>query len=306
MLQRMKRKDMHQQDRRDWTNLFLGLILLLLLTWTLAGQLPQAAAQRSEKVFLAYMQAPPTCSQADLSYVSGPVFQYDLDNPVRPAGQHADKNIDLRGYAPAGGSFKRELVNYGSDDPNQPPQFATLFQPHRVPEFVNFYSTYSWNWASSPNPGTRGSLENGISALGLRTTPGEPLYMLTSGYDIGGGQEALVLFADEDSLALKITREDTAAVGYLVHLDNICVNPALLALYRSLDAPSAPRYVFKSPGQRPHAYDLPTLRAGQQLGTARGSEIVVAIVDTGRFMDPRSCNEWWQIRPGYAGSCPPP
>ena len=49
---------------------------------------------------------------------------------------------------------------------------------------------------------------------------------------------------------------------------------------------------------------LPTLPAGKTFGTARATEIVVAISDTGSFMDPRSCNEWWQVRPGYAGSCP--
>jgi hypothetical protein len=50
---------------------------------------------------------------------------------------------------------------------------------------------------------------------------------------------------------------------------------------------------------------LPALPAGKPLGVARTSEIVVAVVDTGNYMDPRSCNEWWQIRPGYAGVCPP-
>jgi hypothetical protein len=49
---------------------------------------------------------------------------------------------------------------------------------------------------------------------------------------------------------------------------------------------------------------LPVLPAGKPIGVARGNELVVAVVDTGTFMDPRSCNEWWQIRPGYTGTCP--
>ena len=37
------------------------------------------------------------------SYASGTATQYDLDNPVRPAQTHADKNLALRGYTPEHG-----------------------------------------------------------------------------------------------------------------------------------------------------------------------------------------------------------
>ena len=44
--------------------------------------------------------------------------------------------------------------------------------------------------------------------------------------------EVLVIFADEDSIALRYTREDSSAsAGYTVHIDNICTDPNLLALY---------------------------------------------------------------------------
>jgi len=109
-----------------------------------------------------------------------------------------------------------------------------------------------------------------------------------------------VLFADADTVALRYTREDSSgSPGYTLHIDGICTDPALLALYNTLDAPDGPRYQYPNP-----SYDLPNLYAGQPFGTARQAEIVVAISDTGAFMDTRSCNEWWQIRPGYAGACP--
>ncbi len=228
-------------------------------------------------------------------YSRGVAYQWDTDNPVRPAYNHADKNLDLRGYAAT--SATRGLVNYGSDDPTQPPQFATLFNPNRVPAF-NTFRVYNWNWAPSPNPGTRGSLYDGypVSALGLATTAGEALHVPGSGYDIGAGMEVIVLYADADTVAFKYTREDSVGPnGYTLHVDNICTDPNLLAVYNSLDAASGPRYVYVGQG---YGYDLPTLAAGQVFGTARGSEIVIAIADTGAFMDPRSCNEWWQIRPG--------
>ena len=241
-------------------------------------------------------------------YNAGVAFQNDTDNPVRPADQHADKNLALRSYTPTVPA-RQELVSYGSEYP-QPPQFATMFTPYRVPPLVGFYRVYHWIWPSPPDstiPGTRGDpiTDYDATALGLQTTPGEVLGVPASGYDIGGGSspyEVLVIFADEDSIALRYTREDSSgSAGYTVHVDHICVDPNLLALYDALDDPDGPRYDYPN-----DSYDLPNLRAGQPFGTARGGEIVVAIVDSGAFMDPRSCNEWWQARPGYTGSCPPP
>jgi hypothetical protein len=237
------------------------------------------------------------------SYDYGVAFQYDKDNPVRPAYLHADKNLALRSYSPTDPPL-RELVNYGSDDPTQPPQFATLFQPHQVPPLVNFYRVYHWNWAPSPKPGTRADpiTDYPATALGLQTTPGEVLHVPESGYNIGGSptMEVLILFADEDSITLRYTREDSSApAGYTVHIDNICTDPNLLMLYNTLDDPSGPRYQYPN-----FSYNLPNLPAGKPFGTARGDEVVVAIADTGAFQDPRSCSEWWQVRPGYSGSCP--
>lgn len=245
------------------------------------------------------------------AYSGGTAFQFDQDDPVRPAYAHADKDLALRGYTPnTDAGLQRELVDYGSDDAIQPPQLATLFAPFRVPAFGTFYRVHHWAWAPSPDPGARGDPITTwpVTALGMRTTPGETLHVPRSGYEIAPGDalEAIVLFADADTVALRYTREDSSgSAGYTVHVDRICTDPNLLALYNTLDDPDGPRYVYRPPDQRPYTYDLPALAAGQALGVARGSEIVVAIVDTGGFMDTRSCDEWWQVRPGYAGSCPP-
>ena len=69
------------------------------------------------------------------SYASRTATQYDLDNPVRPAQAHADKNLAFRGFTPNTTGLRRELVNYGTDDPTRPPQLATLFL-NRVPPLV--------------------------------------------------------------------------------------------------------------------------------------------------------------------------
>jgi hypothetical protein len=86
-------------------------------------------------------------------------------------------------------------------------------------------------------------------------------------------------------------------------VDNICTDPNLLALYNQLDDPDGPRYEYHG---YPYFYDLPNLPEAHPFGTARDTEIVVTISDSGGFPPTNSCHEWWQIRPGYAGRCPPP
>jgi hypothetical protein len=297
----------------------IALALLGILVICLTSQ-PWASATGSDaqsppvpRVYLPLVakSAPPPfpcpASSAN-SYASGTAYQYDLDNPVRPAQAHADKNLALRGYEPnTDARLRREIVNYSADDPAMPPQFATLFLPPHTPPLSRFYRVHDWNWNPSPDPGTPGAplMTWPVTALGLQVTPGEVLHVPASAYDIGQGYEAIVLYADERRVALRYAREDSAgARGYTVHLDGLCTDPNLLALYLGLDSADGLRYIYRPLSQRPYAYPLPVLSAGQPLGVARGSEVVVAIVDTGNFMDPRSCNEWWQVRPGHAGVCP--
>jgi hypothetical protein len=244
------------------------------------------------------------CPPTSASYQSGQAFQWDSDNPVRPNFNHPDKNLAMRSYDPAPGSGLLNFVDYGSDDPTQPPQFATLFNPNRVPTFTAAYRVNSWNYNPSPDPGTRGSplTVYPVTALGLQTTTCETIYVPTSGYDIGGGMEVLVLFADGNSVTLKYTREDSVAPnGYTVHIDGLVTDSNLLALYNSLD--SGARYV-PCGGNRCSSYNLVNMPAGHPLGQAAGTQIVIALADSGSFQDPRSCKEWWQIRPNSPYSCP--
>lgn len=278
--------------------------LILMGTSTQSNAEPQA--ELIPRVYLPLIIGTPEFRCATSSsnqYISGTVAQYDTDNPVRPAANHADKNIELRGYvANTDPNLKRELVDYGSGDPTQPPQFATLFNPPQVPPFAEFYRVHQWQWAASPEPGTRREPIDTppTTAVSFSLPPGKTLHTPVSGYDIGGGQEVIVLFADADTVTLHYTREDSAATGYTLHLDQICTDPNLLTLYNTLDDPNSPRYDYTVTN-----YNLPTLPAGKIFGTTSGQNMVVALADTGAFQDPRSCDEWWQIRPDYTGTCPP-
>ena len=280
--------------------LSLALLVTAMLNVTQAGPTPDVTP--TTFWYLPLVISDPSCPITSTNvYESGTAYQYDLDDPVRPAHDHADKNIELRGYAPATDpGLQHELIDYGCDDEDAP-QLATLFRPHRVPPLTTLYQVNQWSWADSPDPGApAGPIANPpVTALGLETIPGEVLQVPESGYEIGGGMEVIVLFADEDTVALRYAREDSAgAPGYVLHIDEICTDPSLLSLYRQLDDPGGPRYVYQSPEERPYVYPLPNLSAGYPIGTAATTETVVAVVDTGVFQDPRSLAEWWRIRPG--------
>ena len=96
----------------------------------------------------------------------------------------------------------------------------------------------------------------------------------------------MVLYAAERQITLVYTRDDTPAQGYVVHLENLAVAPELVALYRQLNAAGRSR--------------LPGLRNGEVIGSADSTFIQLAVRDTGEFMDPRSCKDWWM---GYVGEC---
>jgi hypothetical protein len=91
--------------------------------------------------------------------------------------------------------------------------------------------------------------------------------------------EVLVLYASAERITLKYTREDNVVSGYTLHVENICVAPALLKLYREWNEKGRMR--------------LPALKQGQAFGRATGGAIGVIIRDNGTFMDPRSRKDWW-------------
>jgi hypothetical protein len=196
------------------------------------------------------------------------------DPTDRPAAEHADLNLALRGYELTDAYLG--LVDYGGGDPSAP-RLNTLFADGRVPAFPAAYQVYDWDWGCN----CRGALltEWPVTLIGMGTAPGEILHLPDSGYDIGSGYEALVLYATEERITLKYTREDNVVRGYTIHVENVCVEPTLLALYESWNDAGRGR--------------LPALRGGQPLGRARGGEIRVAIRDNGTFMDPRSLRCWW-------------
>ena len=293
---------------------YRGVRLILLLALAVVGVAPVATSAASvasppaealapgNKLYLPIIRKPLACpATSGRSYSQGPVYQRDDDNPVRPAWNHADKNIELRSYDLSTG-HNLNFIGGSADDPQGPPQLARMFNPERVPVFTNAYRIHRWNWAPSPEPGTRGGLDDAwpITVMGMGTTFGEDLRVPDSGYDIGQGKEVIVLYADANSILMKYSRDDSIVGGYGLHVDNICTDVNLLSKYNQLDGSARNSYHGGYTGGTD--YDLVTLSAYEVFGTARGSEIRVAIVDQGTWMDLRYCADWWQVRPGR--TCP--
>lgn len=199
----------------------------------------------------------------------------------RPAEQHADLNLALRGYTRTIDYLG--LVDLAGHTDLGAPQLPGLFADNRTAVFTTTYQVYNWDW--NCNCRTTPITDPPVTLAGLVTTPTETIRVPGSAYDIGTrptGYEVMVLYASTDRITLKYTRDDNVIAGYTLHLENICVNPNLLMLYQSLNAAGRTR--------------LPALYAGQGIGTMKGTELGMAIRDTGQFMDPRSRKDWWQGR----------
>ena len=196
----------------------------------------------------------------------------------RPADQHADLNLGWRTYTPTVATLG--LIDLGGPADSGAPQFAGLFGDSRTPQFSSAAQVYNWSWTC--NCRTTPITQPPLTLLGMTTIPGEIIHTPDSGYRIGSGYEVLVLYAAPTRITLKYTRDDNVIQGYTIHVENICVEPRLLALYQSSNS--------NGRGQ------LPALQAGQAFGTAGGAEIEIAIQDSGAWLEPRSRKDWWHGR----------
>lgn len=220
-------------------------------------------------------EADPCAPIAGESYGTLPIVGPPTD---RPAAEHGDLNLALRGYSRA--QATRGLIDMAGPTDHRAPQLAGLFADNRTPDFTSVYRVNNWDWGRNARSAPIGEFE--VTLAGLAAEAGETIHVPDSGYGIGQGYAVLVLYADTDHITLKYTGEDSVVNGYTVHVEGVCVEPNLLALYERMNADGR--------GQ------LPALRAGQAFGRARENEIQVAIRDTGRFMDPRTRKDWWRGR----------
>jgi len=201
-------------------------------------------------------------------------------SPTLPAETHPDLNLAVRGYTITQASL--ELVDLGGDTDPSAPQLSSVFVPPRAPNIKAAYQVYGWDWVCNCRTGPLSPPDDPeVTLVDLAATSDELVRVPDrSGGDIGEGYKALVLYADPDRITLKYTSDDNVVYGYTIHVENVCVDATLLALYQQLN--DAGRH------------SLPALTAGQAFGRAHAERVGVAIRDTGTFLDPRSRKDWWR------------
>ncbi len=255
-------------------------VLLVLAAAAVAGA--EDDARRNHRSFLPVAAGKPipppppplNCDLPNTNYTSLSIAGDPLT--VNPE-THPNVNMGVCGYAEVNAPL--QLVQLGPVHDPRAPQLPGMFGDLRTPTFTNAYQRYRWD--ANRNCLDDHSSNWDVTVLGMGVTRGETIYTPDSGYDVGGGYEYLVMYAGETDLTLHIGREDEF-FGYVLHIDGVCTDPDLLALYRQNHAAGRG--------------SLPALRGHQALGVATGNEIQVAVRDTGTFMDPRSRNDWWQGR----------
>jgi hypothetical protein len=196
----------------------------------------------------------------------------------RPAAQHPDLNLALRGFQPVGETSALQSFGPVFQVDHEAPQLRQLFGDQRHAGVNAVYQVRDWDWGCNC-PGAYLDYPP-VTLAELAVAPGEAIHTPDSPRTIGDGYEALVLHATSDQLTLKFTREDNVISGYTLHVAAICVDPGLVALYNRLNESGR--------GQ------LPALRGGQPFGRAQRGLIQVAIRDNGQFLDPRYLENWWR------------
>lgn len=262
------------------------LIMLALLTvWATA---PAAEAAPTPQVVYDEFMYLPFVARGIMACDPIPGVSYGSVTPQwpptdRPAEFHGDINLALRSYSPT--SNYLGLIDVGGDTDIGAPQLHGLFNPVRLPTFVAVSQVHHWIWQDPPAPGYRGPpiTDPPVTLLWMQTAYAEPIHVPNRvGGIIAGGTnyKVLVLYASTQRITLVYTSQDTIAWGYALHIENVCVEPSLLALYNSLNAA----------GRRP----LPALEPGQPLGRALSTYVGVVIRDTGAMMHPRVRKDWWK------------
>lgn len=223
---------------------------------------------------------PPACPISSPESYS--LLSIDGDPADHPDYLHGDLNLGQRGYTPTVAYLG--LVDYsGSTDPDAP-YLGTLFVPGGFPGISTVYQVRNWDWSCGEHGCPTDLVTNpAVTLAGLITVPGQPIYVPERGSEIWPGYIVMVLYAEEQRITLNYTRRDTVAFGYTIHLENLCVDPNLLALYRAQTDSGGWHVTGRLPG----------LRHQQPVGTALDPEMRVATRDRGSFLDPRSRKDWW-------------
>lgn len=119
-----------------------------------------------------------------------------------------------------------------------------------------------------------------------------------TGYDIGGGYEAMVVFTSSNRISLHIGRHEyftgtktcangqTCSGGYWIYIKGICVDQQIQNAYNKVKGAQ------ESAGADLNPIQLPMVRSGQILGKANGAKISIGVSDNGSFVSTSNPKFW--------------
>ncbi len=245
---------------------------------TAGGGFLQTIQQIAQKVVPGLAAPPPVPAGGKYPLIG-------VSNVDKNAENSPENNMWLR-PAPVLVNQPKALIQcgYPADQPPDPqaPQLSSIVgtDPGAPDAFTNTYRV------RDPGGGLAGNWDVGL--LGLKATAGQVVKTPGGGHDIdGAGDKYMVTYAEEHKITLINAAQDTVVIDgqlpYVVHIDGIDVDPALVQAYR--EASSAGRNY------------LPALSGSEAIGVASGDEVRVAVRDSGDWTDPRSKGDWWQNFP---------
>lgn len=142
-------------------------------------------------------------------------------------------------------------------------------------------------------------IKGNAPVLTIPTDIGADVKVPATGYDIGGGYEAMVVFASNDRVTLHIGRHEyfvgsdqnncnggKCSGGYWIYVKGICVDQKILDAYKSVKSIQDQANADKNP------IHLPMVKPGHTLGKATGNGVTVGVRDNGPFISTSKSIYW--------------
>lgn len=247
-----------------------------------------------------------------MRYTAAP-WEYDTLNTTYFSRTDSPAEFDQAGNV---GSKSDNMV-IQPDDPNKDPLIANIMSSIFRYKPTAFKNVYLLKYAAAPR-GNDTPHKGMAPAVEVPSKSGWPVCVPTTGYDIGGGYEAMVVAAESTRITLHIgiheymVGSDPALGGcpagqpckggYWLYISGINVDSDILAAYNLKKGVQQGAGLAQEISTR---IELPVVKPGRRLGTSRGDGVVVLLRDSGPIINANKNFMWGGGFPEYdAGTMP--